>query len=155
MSTLPIRRVHTASAKAMAVRRSLRRRRKDPAYIVFLTLLALACASSASAQPRAPIRYTVSFPDLRSHLIEVAATIPTDGERRVDLMMPVWTPGSYLVREYSRNVESMDARDDQGRTLPLEKTRKNRWRVSASGPSIHLRYRVYAHEMSVRTDWAD
>ena len=116
--------------------------------------ISLSAAAAASAQ-LAPIRYTVSFPDLRSHLIEVAATIPTDGQRRVDLMMPVWTPGSYLVREYSRNVESLEARDEQGSVLPVEKTRKNRWRVTASGAAIRLRYRLYAHEMSVRTDWAD
>ena len=112
-------------------------------------------APARFAQQLAPIRYTLSFPAAHTHYVDVEASIPTDGQRQVDLMMPVWTPGSYLVREYSRNVESLTARDAGGGSLPLEKTRKNRWRVAATGGSITLRYRVYAHEMSVRANWVD
>jgi predicted metalloprotease with PDZ domain len=97
----------------------------------------------------------LSFPDAHAHYVDVEASIPTDGQRQVDLMMPVWTPGSYLVREYARNVESLTASDSDGGSLPIEKTRKNRWRVAAKGGSITLRYHVYAHEMSVRTNWVD
>jgi predicted metalloprotease with PDZ domain len=107
------------------------------------------------AQPLPAIRYTVSFPAAHTHYVDVEATIPTDGQREVDLMMPVWTPGSYLVREYSRNVESLTASDTSGVARVIEKTRKNRWRVIAGTAPLILRYRVYAHEMSVRTDWAD
>ena len=71
-------------------------------------------------------------------------------------MMPVWTPGSYLVREFSRNVEAFTARDRQGRPLLVDKTRKNRWRISTGGmPVVTVKYRVYAAEMSVRTNWVD
>ena len=112
--------------------------------------------SPAGAQQRQPVRYTVSFPAPLTHYVEVDAVIPTDGQARVDLMMAVWTPGSYLVREYSRNVESLIARNAKGETLHIEKTRKNRWRVDAPGsPSVMLHYRVYCHEMSVRTNWVD
>ena len=108
-----------------------------------------------AAQSLPAIRYTVSFPAVHTHYVDVEAVIPTDGQSAVDLMMPVWTPGSYLVREYARNVESLTARDATGAVRLIEKTRKNRWRVVAAGSSITLRYRVYAHEMSVRTDWVD
>jgi predicted metalloprotease with PDZ domain len=122
-------------------------------------LLVIACVvlpwQHALAQQLAPIRYSLSFPAAHTHYVDVEAVIPTDGQAQVDLMMPVWTPGSYLVREYSRNVESLTARSDAGVSLTIEKTRKNRWRVLASGPAVTLRYRVYAHEMSVRTNWVD
>jgi len=110
----------------------------------------------ASGQQPAPIRYSVDLSPARTHYVNVEASIPADGERQIELMMPVWTPGSYLVREYSRNVESVGAFDPGGAALAIEKTRKNRWRVSGiTTPSIVLRYRVYAHEASVRTNWVD
>ncbi len=113
-------------------------------------------ATPVSAQTLEPIRYTVSFPALHTHYVEVEASIPTDGREQIDLMMAVWTPGSYLVREYARHVEALTAADPARVSLRVEKTRKNRWRVLTRGAAtVWLRYRVYAHEMSVRTNWVD
>jgi predicted metalloprotease with PDZ domain len=71
-------------------------------------------------------------------------------------MMAVWTPGSYLIREYERHVEALTAADPARMPLAVEKTRKNRWRVATNGArTVSVRYRVYAHEMTVRTNWVD
>ena len=71
-------------------------------------------------------------------------------------MMAVWTPGSYLVREYARNVEGISAATETGEPLPIEKTVKNRWRIeTAEGARVVVRYRVYSREMSVRTNFVD
>jgi predicted metalloprotease with PDZ domain len=102
-----------------------------------------------------PIRYAVSFPAPQTHYMEVAATVPTRGRPDVELMMAVWTPGSYLVREYQRNVERVTA-SASGRPLRIEKSAKNRWRIVTGGaPSVTVSYGLYAHEMSVRTNWVD
>jgi len=119
-------------------------------------LVTVAAATSAAAQAPEPIRYLVSFPAPQTHYVEVEATIPTGRQPQIELMMPVWTPGSYLVREFSRNVEAFAARDPQGRSLTVEKTRKNRWRISTgAAPTVTVKYRVYAREMSVRTNWVE
>lgn len=111
---------------------------------------------NAAAQPPAPIRYTVRFPEPQTHIAEIEAVYPTDGRADVDLMMAVWTPGSYLVREYARNVGGLSATDARGRSLNLVKTRKNRWRVTTGGAtSIVVRYNIYCREMSVRTNWVE
>ena len=103
-----------------------------------------------------PVRFTLSFPAPLSHYVEVEAIYPTDGQSQITLMMPVWTPGSYLVREFSRNVEALTAADPNHAPLAVEKTRKNRWHVPTNGArSVAVHYRVYAHEMSVRTNWID
>jgi predicted metalloprotease with PDZ domain len=108
------------------------------------------------AQTLNPIRYTVRFPAPHTHYVEIEASVPSEGREHIDLMMPVWTPGSYLVREYARHVEAFTATDAKRAPLRIDKTRKNRWRVATSGTSeVSLRYRVYAHEMSVRTNWVD
>ena len=118
--------------------------------------LVLLCAAGASAQTLEPIRYTVSFPAPQTHYVEIEASYPTEGKPQIDLMMAVWTPGSYLIREYERHVEALTAADHARAPLAVEKTRKNRWRVSTNGArTVWVRYRVYAHEMSVRTNWVD
>lgn len=116
-------------------------------------LLSLVLSFSVFAQ--APVRYTMKFPAPHTHYVEVTAEIPA-GQPAVELYMPVWTPGSYLVREYARNVENFKAQDNQGHELTWSKTRKNRWKVEAKGAaSISLNYKVYAHEMSVQGNWVD
>jgi len=79
-----------------------------------------------------PIRYTLSFPAPHTHYVHVRAEVPAAGRDSVELSMAVWTPGSYLVREFSRHVESVTAESAGGIALRVEKTAKNRWRVVSS-----------------------
>jgi len=124
---------------------------------LFAAALLMTHADSAAAQTAAePIRYTVSFPAPQTHYMEVAATVPTERRADVELMMAVWTPGSYLVREYERNVEGVSAAAPDGRALTVVKSDKNRWRVTTGGAAAFtVKYRVYGHEMSVRTNWVE
>ena len=127
------------------------------AALVWISAAAPGAAESAqrSTRTREPIRYVVSFPAPHTHYLEVSATVPTEGRATIELMMAVWTPGSYLVREYQRNVERVAA-SASGRSLTIEKSAKNRWRIATGGaPAIIVSYGVYAHEMSVRTNWVD
>ncbi len=113
-------------------------------------------AGPASAQSADPIRYTVSFPAPHTHYVEVTASVPTEGRPAIELMMAVWTPGSYLVREFARHVESFSARSEQSAGLAVEKTDKNRWRVETGSASrVTVSYRVYGREMAVRTNWIE
>jgi predicted metalloprotease with PDZ domain len=108
------------------------------------------------AQQLEPVRYLLRIPAPATHYIAVQATYPTSRQASVELMMPVWTPGSYLVREFARHVEEVQARDPSGRPLQVEKSRKNRWRVQTGGArAVVLTYRVYAHERQARTNWVE
>jgi predicted metalloprotease with PDZ domain len=114
---------------------------------------------ATAEQPRRavapPIRYTLSFPAPQTHYVEVDAEVPTSGAPSIELMMAVWTPGSYLVREYSRHVEGVTA-EAGGLSRVVEKVAKNRWRVATGGaPTVSVRYRVYGREMSVRTNFIE
>jgi len=69
----------------------------------------------------------------------------------VEIFMPVWTPGSYLVREFARHVEGIQAEG-----CVFTKTRKNRWSIETGGAGeTRVAYRVYCREMSVRTNWVE
>ena len=120
-----------------------------------MMLLPLAAGLHGVSMPE-PISYVLRFPAPQTHYVDVEATIPTDGRPEVELMMAVWTPGSYMVREFSRNVESVSAATSEGELLRIAKTSKNRWTVETRGlPRVTIRYRVYSREMSVRTNFVD
>jgi predicted metalloprotease with PDZ domain len=103
-----------------------------------------------------PVRYTLRFPAPHTHYVQVRAEIPASGRDEIELMMAVWTPGSYLVREYARHVEAVSATGEGGAALPVRKSAKNRWAVSTLGAAtIVVTYRVYGREMTVRTNWIE
>src|SRR5436190_2905174 len=122
---------------------------------VALFLMMHGAAARAQSAPE-PIRYTLSFPAPQTHYVDVTATVPTGRRADVDLMMAVWTPGSYLVREYARNIEAVTAFGADGRVLDVDKSKKNHWRIATGGAAvITVKYRVYCREMSVRTNWVE
>jgi len=134
--------------------------RLDSRLAVLPLSLALAGLPTARWSAAAePVRYTVRFPAPQTHYAEVEAVVPTAGAAELTLMMPVWTPGSYLVREYARNVEDLKAQaaaDAHSPILAVAKVRKNRWSVPTAGaPAVRLTYKVYCHEMGVQTNWVD
>jgi predicted metalloprotease with PDZ domain len=101
------------------------------------------------------ISYTVTFPEAQAHYADIEMTITGLQQNVLDLKMPVWTPGSYLVREYAKNVESFSA-EANGKALDARKIRKNIWQIPAKGiSSVKVKYRVYAFELSVRTSYVD
>jgi predicted metalloprotease with PDZ domain len=100
-----------------------------------------------------PIRYALSFPAPHTHYLHVRAEVPATGRHHVELSMAVWTPGSYLVREFSRHVEAVVAETPDGSPLRVEKTAKNRWRVATRGaPTVIVSYDVCGRETSA-TAW--
>ena len=102
------------------------------------------------------IAYHLSFPAPEHHEVEVQARIPVEPACATEVFMPVWTPGSYLIREYAQHLVSLRATDALGQPLTCTKVQKNRWRLdpTASGAVI-LHYTLYARELSVRTNWID
>jgi predicted metalloprotease with PDZ domain len=104
--------------------------------------------------PSPDISFTVAMPRPHTHLfdVEVAIKRAGNGPQEEMLVMPVWTPGSYLVREFARHVQDFAASDAAGQPLKWEKINKNTWRVVSNGArDWHATYRVYANELSVRT----
>ncbi|NJK38004.1 MAG: M61 family metallopeptidase [Oscillatoriales cyanobacterium RM2_1_1] len=107
--------------------------------------------------------YQVAMPQPENHLFEVRLAVDLsvlfqveDPPSSLDLKMPVWTPGSYLVREYSRHLQDFQAEDSQGRSLLWHKQTKNHWRVQLQGSTqVVITYRVFANDLTVRTNHLD
>ncbi len=112
--------------------------------------------SSDQSSAAIGLHYTVSMPEPATHLFEVTLQITDWQNASLDLKMPVWTPGSYLVREYARHIQDFAAEDDQGQPIAWQKQAKNHWQLATQGQStITVRYRIFANELTVRTNHLD
>ena len=139
--------------------------------VLFAVLIFSIVSTTASAQTDArrstasqppEISFTVSMPRPVTHLLEVEMQIRAPRGQQfpatVDLVMPVWTPGSYLIREYARHVQDFNVTNVAGREVRWSKINKNTWRIDAGSAAsdrttaLRVTYRVYANELSVRTN---
>ncbi len=103
----------------------------------------------------APLHYRVEIGNLHAHLFRVTLTIARPAAlQRVSL--PVWIPGSYLVREFSKNLQGLRAHQGARSPVPLEQLDKCSWQIACSpAGALVLSYDVYANDNSVRTAWLD
>ncbi len=102
----------------------------------------------------APIHYRVEAASLTGHRYAVELRIARPAAEQL-VSLPVWIPGSYLVREFARHLNGLSAR--QGQTdCPPEQQDKCTWLVRCNPRrALVLRYEVYAFDQSVRTAWLD
>jgi predicted metalloprotease with PDZ domain len=104
--------------------------------------------------------FTVEITDPARHLATVTLTAdlpatPPDGADHLELTMPSWCPGSYLIRDYARLVRDLEVRLD-GAQVDAPKIDKATWRVMTRGARrLEVRYVLYAHELTVRTNHID
>ncbi|MBK8260591.1 MAG: M61 family metallopeptidase [Nannocystis sp.] len=132
--------------------------------LVIASLFAAATPSQAWARrPRAApaaaaapaVRYRLAIPDPASQYVEIEMVV--EGARGVTagVAMPAWTPGSYVIRDHARRIFDLRAEDLEGRPLTLGRGDKQTWLVSHGGRPFRVRYRLFADEMSVRTNHVD
>ncbi len=109
--------------------------------------------SPRAAQP-ADVHYRVEPSNLHAHLFTVSLTIARPAAVQ-EVSLPVWIPGSYLVREFSKNLQELAARQGK-RALPLTQLDKHCWQIACTpGKPLELTYTVCAYDSSVRTAWLD
>ncbi len=114
------------------------------------------------------IKYTLSFPEPHTHYAEVEMYISNISVDVIYLKMAVWTPGSYLIREFQKNIDFVEWSVANGQWSRVEKTDKNTWKIDLSNGALNastnnntnthnvsIRYRTYCFEQSVRTNFVD
>jgi predicted metalloprotease with PDZ domain len=102
-----------------------------------------------------PIRYSIVPKQPAAHLFEVTVTVTDSDPSGQRFMLPVWIPGSYMVREFARNIVTLRAFNEAGRKVRIEKTDKHTWQAAPVNGALTLRYEVYAWDMSVRAAHLD
>ncbi len=136
----------------------LRRRTYPLAVLALLSAIATPAAQAPSSPAGAlePIQYTLRLIDPVKHIAGIEARIPTGGRLTLDLMMPIWTPGYYVVEDYAAKVQELKARGGSGATLAVTKPTPNRWQVQTNGEAfVDLSYALLAQGRSVTSNWVD
>lgn len=101
------------------------------------------------------LRYTLRIDAPGHHLACVELRFPVDAQA-VELVLPAWSPGSYFIRDYARYVRDLAALDDGDAPRAVTKRDKSTWSVDARGArELRVRYAVYGHDLSVRTNHID
>src|ERR1700761_4669836 len=122
---------------------------------LFSLILLVMNNNTGKAAQNTQISYTVTFPEAQAHYADIEMNISGLNQNTLDLKMPVWTPGSYLVREFAKNIESFTA-SSNGKEISTPKINKNTWHINTMGVSaLTVKYRVYCFEISVRTSFVD
>jgi predicted metalloprotease with PDZ domain len=110
--------------------------------------------AQVQAQAGAQVHYRVELADVHAHLFRVTMTVHSPVAQQT-LQLPTWIPGSYLIREFSKNLQQLRASQNQ-HSLPVRQIGKACWQVDCEpGCALQLQYEVYAFDNSVRTAWLD
>ena len=133
----------------------------------FICLTFLSSTLAEAQEKPQPIRFDIRFENRKNHYIDVDMTFRMGENGTTEVMMATWTPGSYLIREYSRHIMDISvanaktslkkSENEKKSSLPtIQKIKKNRWLVTASpNQEVKVSYQLYCREMSVRTNWVD
>jgi len=118
-----------------------------------LSLLLILVGSHCFSQS---VSYELSMPKPQNHYFHVEMTLKDFKEKSLDVSLPVWIPGSYLIREFSKNINLVKAFGENGEPLKVKKKSKNTWCISkGKQKKVTIKYEVYSFELSVRTSFLD
>lgn len=102
------------------------------------------------------IEHTLSMPEPQTHYFHVKTVLSNFPEDTLVMVMPVWAPGSYKVREFSKNVNQVKAKNADGQLLPIKKISKNQWQIiTGKAKKVKVIYTSYAFDLTVRTAFLD
>jgi len=119
-----------------------------------------ASAPKQSTPKPLELSYTLDISQPHTHLYGITFTIGNVATPQLDISLPVWTPGSYLAREYARHVQDFRAGDELGAPMPWQKVDKATWRIETGAgndkpKTVVVLYRVYANELFTQTSHLD
>lgn len=109
------------------------------------------------------ISYLVEIKDPETHMVNVEVKGQRDSaEETLSFFLPSWSPGSYLMREYSRNIRSVQVLSGNGEYLNFSQVAKGEWLIDFNRSDLkkdcsefHINYQIYCHELTVRTSHVD
>ena len=114
----------------------------------YILTIFIVCISAGSLVGQ-KVNYKLKMSNPQNHYFEVEMILEGFKQKEIEIKMPVWAPGSYLVREFSKNVNQVRAKDESNKSLKTSKKTKNTWLIDNSNKAkkISIKYEVYAFEL--------
>jgi predicted metalloprotease with PDZ domain len=97
------------------------------------------------------LHYTLNISSIAGHFIDVNLQINIPSSEGHELSLPAWIPGSYMIRDFAKNLVEISAKDKTGNAVDIRKLDKQTWKLPANTGPIEVCYRVYAYDLSVRS----
>jgi predicted metalloprotease with PDZ domain len=101
------------------------------------------------------IQYQISPLTPNSHLFEVLLSFKSTPGQSYTLSLPAWLPGSYMIRDFAKNITEICASNSIQQAIGISKIDKQTWSLQASDEQVEVRYQIFAFDLSVRTAYLD
>ncbi|MGK0306229.1 MAG: putative metalloprotease with PDZ domain, partial [Gammaproteobacteria bacterium] len=98
-----------------------------------------------------PIHYHINVSSIPGHVFDVRLHIKNPDENGQILTLPAWIPGSYMIRDFAKNIVKISAQDDMGTDINIQKLDKQTWQAQAVSTTLTIQYQIYAFDLSVRS----
>ena len=94
------------------------------------------------------IHYHIEIKEPHKHCIKTTAIFGVDDNEYLDVSIPAWIPGAYLIEDFCRNIINQKARDEKGKLLPCDQVEKGTWRImTGNRKQVKVTYNLYANEL--------
>ncbi len=114
----------------------------------FFSNLVIYCLLSLSLYSQ-EINYTLSIENPHRNYFNIEISYDVQNQEYIDFIMPAWTPGSYVIKDWSKNVIDVHAKNDVDSVLACYKIDKQTWRVKVEQSKIiRFSYKVYAYSLN-------
>jgi len=125
--------------------------------IILGSILHMTKSQTVSKEKTIPAEYKVSMPDPASHFFHVTVKLNniSASQKNVELKMPAWRSGRYLLFDFAGGVQEFTAENEKGKSLKWKKTDKATWQIERSGNNITVKYKVFANDFLSRTRGLD
>ncbi len=102
------------------------------------------------------LKYSISYKNPLSQLINISFKVPTEGKKRINFKLPNWRPGRYQIQNFPKRIKSISAFSPDGVNLEIQKLNKSTWQVDTHGIDVvEIRYEYYAAAMDAGNSWLD
>ncbi len=126
-----------------------------PKLTTILVLVFFLLINIISTFASEPTHYHIDWNRSNSHLLDITMAIATASDE-IEVSVPNWRPGRYIIQNYARNVINVVVTDSAGTPLSFEKTDKSTWRIDSHGHSrLRVRYNYYAHQLDGGSSFLD
>lgn len=102
--------------------------------------------------PNDILKYTLCLSQWQAHQFKVSLKVPAHHSETLTLSLPSWIPGSYMVRDFAKNIVSLSAQEATSASpLTVEKVDKQTWTLHTNGKACSIDYTIYANDLSIRS----
>ena len=101
------------------------------------------------------IHYTITPGNPNAHIFSVSVTVYTPDSSGQKFSLPAWIPGSYMIRDFAKNISQLVATDENGTQVTIKQLDKQTWQCEPCKSALTIKYNVYAWDLSVRTAHLD